>query len=95
VWSSGEPTQAISGAAFLSGAQWGNLDGAFVVAALKGIKLLAMNLDAAGTVTRVSVPPELSDTHGRLRSVHQGPDGALYLTTDNGTHDEVLRVTAR
>jgi len=54
-----------------------------------------MNLDAAGTVTRVSVPPELSDTHGRLRSVHQGPDGALYLTTDNGTHDEVLRVAAR
>ncbi len=95
VWSSGEPTQAISGAAFLSGAQWGNLDGAFVVAALKGIKLLAINLDAAGTVTRVSVPRELSDTHGRLRSVHQGPDGALYLTTDNGTHDEVLRVTAR
>ncbi|MDQ2723332.1 MAG: PQQ-dependent sugar dehydrogenase, partial [Actinomycetota bacterium] len=42
---------------------------------------------------RVIVPPELSNTHGRLRSVHQGPDGALYATTDNGSGaDEVLRV---
>lgn len=95
VWSSGDPTEAISGAGFLTGPQWGSLNGAFVVAALKGAKLVAMNLNGASAVTHVSVPPELSSTHGRLRSVHQGPDGALYLTTDNGTDDEVLRVTAR
>lgn len=94
VWSSGDPTEAISGAAFLSGPQWGSLDGAFVVAALKGMKLLAMTMNQAGAVTRVIVPPELSDTHGRLRSVHQGPNGALYVTTDNGSGaDEVLKVT--
>ncbi len=93
VWSSGDPTEAISGAAFLTGPQWGSLDGAFVVAALKGMKLLAMTMNPAGAVTRVIVPPELSNTHGRLRSVHQGPDGALYATTDNGSGaDEVLRV---
>jgi glucose/arabinose dehydrogenase len=94
VWSSGDPTEAISGAAFLSGPQWDSLDGAFVVAALKGMKLLAMTMNQAGAVTRVIVPPELSNTHGRLRSVHQGPDGALYVTTDNGSGaDEVLKVT--
>ena len=94
VWSSGDPTEAISGAGFLAGSPWGSLDGAFVVAALKGKKLLAMTMDPAGAVTGVVEPPELRDTHGRLRSVHQGPDGALYLTTDNGSNsDEVLKVT--
>ena len=64
-----------------------------VVAALKGQKLLALQLDDAGKLTDVVVPPELDGTHGRLRAVRQGPDGALYLTTDNGSDDELLRVT--
>jgi glucose/arabinose dehydrogenase len=41
----------------------------------------------------VLVPPALNGTHGRLRSVGQGPDRALYLTTDNGTNDALLNVT--
>lgn len=94
VWSSGDPTEAISGAAFLTGPEWGPLQGALVLAALKGQKLLAMSLDPAGAVTRVVTPPELTKTHGRLRSVHEGPDGALYVTTDNGSdHDQILKVT--
>ena len=33
-------------------------------------------------------------TYGRLRSVVQGPDGNLYVSTDNGgSNDVVLRVT--
>lgn len=93
VWSSGDPTQAISGATFLTGPQWGALDGALVVAALKGQKVIGMTLDAAGALTGVLVPPALDGTHGRLRSVVQGPDGAFYVTTDNGTNDALLRVT--
>lgn len=96
VWTSGEPTEAVSGAAFLTGEQWGALDGSFVVAALKGQKVLAMQLDDAGTLTGVVIPPELDGTLGRLRSVRQGPDGALWLTTDNGAAgegDAVLRVS--
>lgn len=92
VWSSGDPTEAISGAAFVTGSKWGTLDGALVVAALKGQKLIALKLDAAEAVTRQVVPPELDGSHGRLRSVRLGPDGALYLTTDNGKDDAVLRV---
>ncbi|WP_369774551.1 PQQ-dependent sugar dehydrogenase [Saccharopolyspora cebuensis] len=94
VWSSGSPTEAIAGAGFLTGPQWGALDGVLAVPALKGSKLLLFRLAEDGRVEQVSVPPELDGTHGRLRTLRQGPDGAAYVTTDNGTDDEVLRITA-
>ena len=31
-------------------------------------------------------------TYGRIRAAVQGPDGSLYLTTDNGS-DRIIRVT--
>ncbi len=95
-WSSGYPNQATSGAAFLDGPQWGDLRGALTVATLRGQKLLLMRFGAdptANIVTSVNEPAELNNTHGRLRSARLGPDGALYVTTDNGTNDEVLRIT--
>ena len=93
VWSSGGSTEAICGAAFLEGPQWGSLEGLLAVAALKGSKLLLMRLDTDGSVTEVGQLPALDGTHGRLRAVRSGPDGALYVTTDNGDNDKVLRLT--
>jgi len=93
VWSSGGYTEAICGAAFLTGARWGPLEGLLAVAALKGSKLLLMRLDAEGTVTEVGQLPELDGTYGRLRAARAGPDGELYVTTSNGDDDKVLRVT--
>ena len=93
VWSSGGSTEAICGAAFLEGPQWGSLEGLLAVATLKGSKLLLMRLDEQGTVVEVGQLPELDGTHGRLRAVRPGPDGALYVTTSNGEDDEVLRVS--
>ncbi len=93
VWSSGSPTLAISGLSFVTGAQWGDLDGVLAVCALKGQKLLLMTLGEDGSVASVSEPAALDGTYGRLRAARQGPDGALYLTTDNGSDDKVLRVT--
>jgi glucose/arabinose dehydrogenase len=93
VWSSGSPVEAISGAAFLSGGQWGDLNGALAVGALRGQKLLLMTLGPDGSVAGVSKPAPLDDAFGRLRAVRLGPDGALYVSTSNGTNDEVLRVT--
>ncbi|MCU1681000.1 MAG: gcd [Amycolatopsis sp.] len=92
-WTTGKITEAISGAAFLTGKQWGVLDGALVVAALKGQKVLMFKLDTAGAVTQVFLPPEFNDKYGRLRAVRTGPDGALYVTTSDGTNDKLLRVT--
>ena len=92
-WSSGSPVEAVSGAAFLSGGQWGDLDGALAVGALRGEKLLLMGLGPDGAVAQVSVPAPLDGTFGRLRAVRLGPDGALYVSTSNGGDDQVLRVT--
>jgi aldose sugar dehydrogenase len=93
VWSSGSPVEAVSGAGFLSGPQWGDLDGALAVGALRGKKLLIMRLDAAGAVTETLVPAPLDGEFGRLRAVRLAPDGALLVSTSNGGDDKVLRVT--
>ncbi|MEZ5092544.1 sorbosone dehydrogenase family protein [Nocardioides sp.] len=93
IWQSGSTTQAICADAFLEGDQWGSLDGALVVTALKGAKLLVLRLDEAGAVTEVDVPEETNGPFGRLRAARLGPDGALYVTTSNGDRDRLLRIT--
>ena len=95
VWQSGERTQAICGAAFLEGDQWGALDGALVITALKGSKLLVLTLADDGSVEEVAVPEETDGPFGRLRAARLGPDGALYVTTTNGDDDQLLRITPR
>ena len=93
IWASGDPTEAICGAAFLDGAQWGDLNGVLAVTALKGSKLLLFTLTPEGGVHSVAIPKELDDTLGRLRGARQGPDGALYLTTSSGSNDKLLKVS--
>jgi glucose/arabinose dehydrogenase len=93
VWESGATTEAICGAAFLTGDQWGPLNGALVATALKGSKLLIFTLDDKGVVRSVAIPPEFNDAYGRLRAARTAPDGALYVTTSNGPDDKLLRIT--
>lgn len=92
-WVSGETTEAVCASTFLSGPQWGDLDGALVVTALKGAKVLMFRLDSSGAVTSATIPSEFTDTFGRLRAARTGPDAALYITTSNGEDDKLLRVT--
>jgi aldose sugar dehydrogenase len=91
-WSSGRPVEAVSGAAFLSGPQWGELAGVLAVGALRGQKLLLMTIGADGAVSQVRVPAPLDGQFGRLRAVRLAPDGALFVSTSNGDDDKVLRV---
>ena len=92
-WQSGRTTQAVCAAEFLEGSQWGGLEGALVVTALKGAKLLLLTLKPDGTLAKVAVPKATNGPYGRLRAARMGPDGALYVTTTNGDDDKLLRVS--
>jgi aldose sugar dehydrogenase len=94
-WQSGRTTQAVCSAEFLEGEQWAGLEGALVVTALKGAKLLLLTLKEDGSLAEVSVPEETDGPFGRLRAARMGPDGALYVTTTNGDDDRLLRVAPR
>ena len=95
IWQSGRTTQAVCAAEFLEGPQWGGLEGALVVTALKGSKLLLLTLAADGTLAKVAVPKATDGPYGRLRAARLGPDGALYVTTTNGDDDKLLRISPR
>ena len=91
-WSSGSVTIATSGADFVSGPPWGAWSGSLFVAQLKETDLRRFEI-FAGTLRQTNIL--VDNTYGRLRSVVFGADGALYVTTSNGTGDRVLRITAR
>jgi glucose/arabinose dehydrogenase len=54
-----------------------------------------LTLTEAGDVASVAIPKEFNNRFGRLRAARTGPDGALYITTTNGSDDKLLRVTPR
>ncbi len=95
---SGSETWAPSGAAFVSGGPW---DGSFLFAGLRGETLYRLVLDQADPRRVVSFEKYLSGQYGRLRDVVQGPDGALYVLTNNtdgrgsprAGDDRILRIT--
>jgi glucose/arabinose dehydrogenase len=75
-----EEAIAPSGASFVSrpGSAW---SGDFLVAALVGEQIRRLGIDASGRVTRDEAMFE--GDFGRLRTVVEGPDGALYVLTSN------------
>jgi glucose/arabinose dehydrogenase len=93
-WSSGDPTLATSGGAWVRGKRWGDLDGTLAVAALKASEVLFLRFDDAGALLSVTQPEELTG-FGRLRSITAARNGDLLVTTDNGSNDRVLRVSPR
>jgi aldose sugar dehydrogenase len=95
-WASGDSTIASSGATFLAGEQWQGYEGLLLLGVLKDRGVLALRVADDGTLLEQFRLPELEGTYGRIRTVQQGGDGALYVTTDNGDgDDQLLRVTPR
>lgn len=92
VWSSGFPTIAPSGATLLKGEQWGTWNGALAVAVLKDKHVHIFKFDYA---YGLSFERQVLGEFGRVRSVTQGPDGNLYLSTDNGSNDKIIEVTPK
>lgn len=94
MWSSGSPTIATSGATFLTDPRWGAWRGALAVALLKdeGVALMRMHPTPGPSrvVERTALPQ--AEGLGRIRTAQQGPDGALWLTTSNGSNDRIVRI---
>lgn len=88
-WSSGTPTIAPSGATFLLGGNWKAWNGALAISVLKASELRIMQINPAGTAVTAQWT-EVTD-HGRLRTAVEGPDGNLYLATDESP-GQILRV---
>ena len=89
VWTTGAVTYVMAGATFVTGDQWGSWSGSLFVTTLKEQDLRRF------AVSGMSVVPKeilFARKYGRLRSVVQGPDGALYLTTSNGSGDRIVRI---
>ena len=94
-WSSGNHTLATSGGIFLEGEDWGEWDGRLAVAALKDQLLHVFEFTADGNFVSQIAVAALDGAYGRLRTPMLGPDGALYVTTSNGSgQDKILRVSA-
>ncbi len=92
IWSSGNPTQAISGMTIINNPRWKGWNGAAAVAVQKDQHLKILRLDDQNRVTKEE--EVLQSTYNRLRTVVQGPDGNLYISTDIGSNnDRIIRLT--
>jgi aldose sugar dehydrogenase len=77
---SGSETWAPSGCTFVSGGPW---NGSFLFAGLAGQSLYRLILDPTDPTKVPSMERLYSQQYGRLRDVIQGPDGAIYILTNN------------
>ena len=92
IWSSGPAgTLAVSGGTFVTGAQWGLWSGSLFVASLKEADLRRFTIEGEVATQREVL---LDRRFGRLRSPVLAPNGALYVTTSNGSGDRIIRLVA-
>ena len=89
IWTSGGVTYATSGATFVTGDRWGAWSGSLFIATLKEQDLRRFTVTGTTVVQRETL---YDQKYGRLRTVVQGPDGALYVTTSNGSGDRIIRI---
>jgi aldose sugar dehydrogenase len=91
VWESGRPPQAPSGATFVYGDNWRDWHGALAIAMLRDQRLRFLFFSENWEVE--AEEERFVEEFGRLRAAVWSPDQNLYITTDNGTDDKIIRVT--
>ncbi|NWN90280.1 PQQ-dependent sugar dehydrogenase [Marinobacter adhaerens] len=99
LWNNNGKSQGISSAAFLKGEQWGDWDGRLVVSFMGigfggtpvGQRINVIDLAADGPTVQDITEMPMPMRSARFRGLVMGPDGALYVTTDEG---QVHRFTA-
>ncbi|WP_246553324.1 PQQ-dependent sugar dehydrogenase [Paenibacillus tritici] len=75
---SGDETWAPSGITFITQGPW---SGELLVATLAGQQVLRVSLSSSGG--KPAVTSLFKEKYGRIRNVAEGPDGTLYLMTNN------------
>lgn len=91
VWRSGRPTIAPSGITFLTGCPWGAYRDHLVLGVLAGQQLRLLGISDNALLLGETVLGPLRGT--RVRTVVQGPDGALYAATAvGGGADRIVRI---
>jgi glucose/arabinose dehydrogenase len=85
------PDIAPAGITFYSGKAFPAWNGNLFVSSLLGKYLIRLVLDGPHVVAEERL---LTDVNARIRAVHEGPDGALYVLTD-GTNGKILRLVAK
>jgi glucose/arabinose dehydrogenase len=83
------PSIAPSGMAFYTGKLFPKWDGSLFTGALAGKMLVRLSLNGNSVTGEERL---LQDLNERIRDVRQGPDGALWLLTDNAA-GRILRVS--
>jgi glucose/arabinose dehydrogenase len=86
VWTNSGASQGMGPATFLRGTQWGAWNGRLAVGIMGGQRLVIVELSPAGALVGTT---DAALTAARYRSLVQGPDGNLYISTDAG---EIWRV---
>jgi glucose/arabinose dehydrogenase len=88
-WNNQQRSQGTGPLTFLDGAQWKGWNGRLAVGVMRGQRLDLLTLDTRGMAiaTETAPLPAL-----RLRSLVPGPDGALWVSTDEG---QILKITPR
>jgi glucose/arabinose dehydrogenase len=74
------PSIAPSGMAFVSGSQFPQWQGSLLIGALRGQMLVRLTLDGEKVVSEERL---FQGRPGRIRDVRMGPDGFVYLLTDD------------
>jgi glucose/arabinose dehydrogenase len=87
-----DPVIAPSGATFYSGRGFADWKGDLLVGSLTPGLLVRLRL-ANGRVVREE--RYLAELRERIRDVREGPDGAIYLLTDDSPNGRLLRITPR
>lgn len=84
-----DPSIATSGLEFYTGDLFPEWKGNFLVGGLAGAKLVRLVMENGEVVGQESL---LADRGERIRDVRQGPDGAVYVLTDEAD-GSILRIT--
>jgi aldose sugar dehydrogenase len=84
------PSIGISGAMFYTGDRFPHWRGSLFVGGMARQRLVRLTLDGRRIISEEALVPQM----GRIRDIRQGPDGDIYLVTDNreGKPTPILKI---